>query len=261
MKKLHDLKDITFLIPLRLDSINRIENLQMCIEFILDNFNTKIKILEASSINNGILKKILPNEVKITYERDYDPIFHRTKYINRLIKSCNTSYAAIWDADVIVPSGQIATAVELLRSNTADFVLPYKDEFYDVSYFIRELYFRHRDINIFTRNKAKMRILYMPNPVGGGFLVNRKKYIESGMENENFYGWGHEDGERFNRWKILGYNIIQIHGSIFHLTHDRGVNSNFQSNLQKEYKQIELARISAKSKEELRSEIETWTWR
>ncbi|GHT60450.1 hypothetical protein AGMMS50239_09440 [Bacteroidia bacterium] len=37
--------------------------------------------------------------------------------------------------------------------------------------------------------------MYPPNPVGGAFFCDVKAYKESGLENEQFYGWGMEDGD------------------------------------------------------------------
>lgn len=36
--------------------------------------------------------------------------------------------------------------------------------------------------------------------VGGAIFVQTNKYLQAGMENEDFYGWGLEDGERHYRW-------------------------------------------------------------
>jgi len=69
--------------------------------------------------------------------------------------------------------------------------------------------------------------MYAPNPIGGAFFANLKCYKESGLENENFYGWGMQDGERFYRWRNMGYRIRRIPGPLFHLSHPRGQNSVF----------------------------------
>src|SRR5690554_3069767 len=115
MNKPSDLKDVTFLIPIRVDGIQRIENLLMAIEHLSLHFNTNIHILEADGYNNHLLTQLLPKQVEISFVEDYDPIFHRTHYINRMVEKCTTPFLAIWDADVIVPSQQIAESVDWLR--------------------------------------------------------------------------------------------------------------------------------------------------
>jgi len=258
MKDKLDLTDVTFLIPVRLDSTTRIENLLMVLDFLHYNFNTNIHILEASSYCNNILLKLLHEKISYDFVEDYDPIFHRTKYINLMVKDCNSPFVAVWDADVIVPIEQIITSVQWLRKKNTDFVSPYKNKFLDTTYILRELYLKTRDIQMLLRNENKMTAMYTPNPVGGVFFVNRTKYIKAGMENEYFYGWGREDGDRINRWVILGFIYKRVDGPLFHFTHDRGINSSFHSPEQDNIKYAEIIRILAMSKRELTTEIEAW---
>jgi hypothetical protein len=258
MNKPIDLTDVTFLIPVKLDFIQRIENLMMAIEYLAIYFDTNIHILEADGYNNNLLARLLPKNVKITFIEDYDPIFHRTHYINQMLSNCSTPWVAVWDTDVIVPFQQIKESVEWLRKGQADFVRPYENKFLDTSPIIRELYFKTRDIRMLQNNHAKMKPLYPLNPVGGGFFANLEKYREAGQENERFYGWGIEDGERVNRWMILGYNYRNTSGVMYHLSHPRGKNSQFHNLQEVDIKNGELFKITSMSKKELTEEIGGW---
>lgn len=191
MKKL-DLKDVTFLIPLRIDTINRLENTQVVVDYLIKNFETQIRILEASSRDTGILQKLLPKDVEHYFKEDFDTIFHRTKYINELVHSCQTPFLSVWDTDVVIPMRQIEKTIELLRNGEADFVTPFKDKFQDTSFIMRDLYVKKRNIDLLEKHQGKMQSLYNPNPVGGVFFANCESYRESGMENEKFYGYGDE---------------------------------------------------------------------
>ncbi|MDR8393836.1 galactosyltransferase-related protein [Aliifodinibius sp. S!AR15-10] len=253
-----NLQDVTFLIPVRIESMDRLENVLMVTEYLDANFDTNIHLLEADSCDNSILKAVVPDSVTVTFVEDHDPIFHRTKYINELVRKSSTPYLAIWDTDVIAPPGQVVKSVQQLRKEEADFVYPYTDNFFDTSKIVRELFLNTRDMNVLLENTGKMEKLYLPKPVGGAFLVNKKSYIESGIENEHFYGWGREDGERLNRWKILGYEHNRISGPLFHLTHDRGINSKFHTDGQIKIKHNEVLRILSMSKKELREEVKSW---
>lgn len=253
-----DLNDVTFIIPLRIDTVNRLENTLVIVDFLLGNFKTRIKILEASCRDTGLLQKLLPKEVDYRFMEDGDAIFHRTKYINILAETCQTPYISLWDTDVIVPTGQIEETMKLLRNGEVDFVTPFQDKFLDSSEILRELYIKLRDISLLERHQGKMKGLYTPNPVGGVFFAHRQSYVDTGMENEKFYGWGKEDGERANRWKILGYRHQHVKGSLFHLSHERGVNSSFHSPNQNDLKMAELKRSLVMSKSELKEEIESW---
>lgn len=246
----YDLTDVSFLIPIRLDSIIRLENLIASIKFLLKNFKTKVIVLQADKYDNGILKKLLNRNVEYHFIKDSDDIFYRTIYINEMVKMAKTPIVAIWDADVIVPTNQILESVEKIR-NGIDVSYPYDGHFYDTFSIIRELYIKKKDIRILTKNINKMNLIYGNNMKGGAFIINRSKYIDSGMENEYFYGWGPEDFERYCRWQILGYKINFTKGNLYHLTHTRGINSTYRSLQQVQSTNKEYINTMCSCKDEL----------
>lgn len=257
MKKI-ELKDVTFMITLRIDSVDRLENTLVIIDFLMSNFDAEIKVMETSGRDNGILRKLLPKEVSYLFREDLDNIYHRTKFINELTSFCQTQFISLWDADVIIPIEQISKTMELLRNGTTDFVTPFEARAFDTSYILRDLFISTRDMSVLDKHQGKMKAMYAPKPIGGVFFADRKSYIEAGMENEKFYGWGREDGERVNRWKILGYKHMHVEGPLFHLTHERGINSTFHSSSQDDVKLSELLRTAAMSKSELNDEVKNW---
>ena len=255
-----DLKDTSFLIPTRIDSIDRLENVIEVVRFLLSNFDTQVYLLEADIYNKGILSSALPSEVNYTFTEDFDPIFHRTHYINQLTKSSSTPIISVWDSDVLVNPNQVKHAVESIRSGDFHFSFPYKRRFMDTLRILREEYFRTKDFSILEKNEDKMMPLYQPQPVGGSFFAFKQAYQDAGYENESFYGWGREDGERVNRWNTLAYKTKQIDGPLFHLTHSRGDNSQFHSDHQRLHKKEMLKRLCTMSQQELLAEINTWPW-
>ncbi|WP_158712869.1 hypothetical protein [Parabacteroides pacaensis] len=86
----YDLKDITFLILVRIDTIERMENLLASTAFLLSHFDTNVEVWEISSYNNGILKKLLNRKVNYTFTEDDDSILFRTKYLNCMLSSVKT---------------------------------------------------------------------------------------------------------------------------------------------------------------------------
>lgn len=101
------LTDCTFLIPTRLDSIDRLVNLKATVEFLQNNFETNIQILEADSFNSTLIKVIISDGIEHTFVEDHDPIFFRTYYINQMVKKCKTPFLSVWDTDIIAPPNQI----------------------------------------------------------------------------------------------------------------------------------------------------------
>jgi len=246
----YPLKDLTFLIPLRADSIIRIENMLMSIRYLLKHFDTNIYILHSSAYENGILHRILDKSIRYSFIEDYDTIFYRTKYLNQMTLSASTPFVAIWDTDVIIDKNQIIDGIIKLREGY-DIVYPYDGHFYDTTDIIRELFLKTRDVKVLSKNKAKMGLIYGTDMKGGAMFVNRDSYIKAGMENENFYGWGPEDFERYERWKILNYKVYQSPGCLYHLTHSRSNNSTFRSMEQMKDSNKERQLTSFSNKEEI----------
>lgn len=143
-----DLTDTTFIIPVRIDSMIRLENLLMSVDSIVRYFRTRILILETSSYQNEIIPSLIKDDtVKYTFLVDKDPVFYKTKYLNILAKQVDTPLVCIWDADVILDHLQILDAVKQLRTRTSDVAYPYDGNFLDTSDILREHYWLHRDLD------------------------------------------------------------------------------------------------------------------
>jgi len=165
-----DLSDITFLIIVRSDSIERLENTLLVTNYISSSFIASAFIMESAAYENGLLKKLIGSNFSYTFQEDNDPILFRTFYLNQMLKTVKTPFVAVWDADVISPVIQVRDAVTMLRDNQADIVYPY-ERFIDTSPILRKLYIKTKEIEVLERNAKKMKDMYSPNPVGGAFLA------------------------------------------------------------------------------------------
>jgi len=235
--------EISFILPIRLDSIQRLENLVATADFLLGGISAKILVIESDQYYNQVLSGLMDKSISYYFIEDNDPIFFRTHYINLLVKGIESPFIGIWDTDVICPKDQLTKAIDILEKDEADFVYPYDKLFLDTSEILRRLFLKNGDISFLLKNTKKMKEMYPPNPLGGAFLANMKAYRESGFENENFYGWGLEDGERYHRWEKLGYRIKRVPGPLFHLSHGRGINSTFHDPDQNINKRRELMNV------------------
>lgn len=239
------LKDLTFLFLVRIDTIERVENLLASTEFLISHFDTNIHVLEASSYDNGILKRLMSKSINYEFIKDEDPILFRTKYLNCMLKSAQTPYVSVWDADVLASVDQILEAMNILRQNRAQFVYPYTGKFLDTSFIFRQMYLENRQIDFLKRNANKMKEMYPPTPVGGAFFCDLEAYADIGLENEDFYGWGVEDGDRYLRWDNSTYRIERVKGILFHLSHPRGINSVFH-NYDQSYVKLRVLEASSR---------------
>ena len=249
-----DLNDVTFLIPVRIDSPERLENLQSVIKYIKTHFETNITVLEADK-KEQVQHPLINRKIFI---EDYNPVFHRTRYLNQMTKETSTPFLAIWDTDVLVECKQVEESMDILRNREADMVFPYDGRFYNVPPVLTSLYKMKKDIAVLSNNVGKMNLVYGDHSVGGAFIVNREEYIRVGMENEYFYGWGAEDTERVKRWEILGYRIVRTEGLLFHLYHQRKENSWYPYCALEFNNRKELARICRMQRDGLLGDVKEW---
>jgi predicted glycosyltransferase involved in capsule biosynthesis len=253
----YDFNDITFLIPVRLDSVYRLENLLLSIDFLQKYFDTNIKVMEAYKYKNRILEKLLPKSVEYHFIKDRDPVYHRTKYQNLLLENVETPYISIWEADIIAQPELILDAITQLRKNKIEVAFPFNGKVMAVQPILREYYAKIKDVEFLNRNVEKMNILYNRTDLAGGAIfLNKEAYIKAGKDNEKFYGWGDEDFERVHRWRALEYKIFRADGHLYHLYHTRGDNSVYKSNFYNSYTRGIVAKTYNSSKEEILKSLE-----
>jgi hypothetical protein len=224
----YNLKDVTFLIPLRIDSADRLRNVQLVVGYLMQHFDTNVYVLE-SSAKQEFFPHLFPG-IKYVYKLDNNPVFHRTKLINDMIVDSNTKKVSCYDADVLLPISSYIQSSNLL-DNDYDVVYPYPIT--DISNGAQKsITLNDLIISNFKNSQYDIKKLeennnfkLHPTAFGHCFFINRLAYIKSGMENENFISWGPEDYERHHRFKILGNRIGRLQGYVYHLEHSRGINS------------------------------------
>ncbi len=252
--KKYDLSEMTFLIPIRLDTIIRLENLIACVKHLKKYFKTNIMVLHADSYDNGIIKRMLNKHIDYIFIENHDSVFYRTQFLNKMTLLATTPFVGIWDADAIVSPKQIIESFEELKKG-AEISHPYDGRPYDTSGIIRAEYYKTLNINLLEKQVNKMLLIYGNDMKGAAILVNRQAYIDSGIENEEFYGWGPEDFERYERWKILGYRMHRAEGPLFHLTHSRGMNSQYRSMQQAQDTNNEFMVTKMSSKKDIEERV------
>ncbi|MCC8198202.1 MAG: hypothetical protein LIP06_06405 [Tannerellaceae bacterium] len=246
-----NLLDFTFLILIRLDSMDRLENILLTTESLCKYFHTNIWVLEAAPVNTKILSRLLNHQIIHTFIEDKDPVLYKTKYVNYLTEKVNTPFMVIWDADIAVDPKAILKVTEKLRSGEADVGYPYNGTCYETSEIMKKLYSRKKDIRLLERHKEKMDLLYKQTLVGGAVFLNVAKFIEAGLDNEKHYGWGNDDYDRYERFKTLNYSLFRTDNPLYHLYHPRGINSYYRSGRQSEISNAALHDTINSNQEEI----------
>lgn len=253
-----DLSDVTFLIPVRIDSKERVNNLNIVIQYLSVYFNTHIIVLEADARQN-VDPDLLPETVEYHFLEDGGLKFRKTRCINQLVKLAGTPYISIYDTDVVAPIGQIIQSVELLRGGKCSAVSPYDGAFASVDIMAKFLFSKIMDPEYLEINRGKTGI-GVKRSWGGALFLNRKDFIKAGMSNENFTSWGPEDLEHPKRMEILGYGVKRVKGTLYHLKHPRGENSGYQTEEEHATLMNEYLKICSLEKSELETYVSTWEW-
>lgn len=212
------LKDVTFIVPLRLDSNDRIFNFTYVVSYLCRHFDTNIFILESDKapIAQKLLSRINPHKTKISYrfEKCDNSIFHRTRILNELLWEVKTPVVVNQDCDVFLDIPAYTQARDAVLAG-ADLVYPY---FKGLSQ--KKIHRPTISSDLTQEIKHEMG----QSVCGHLQFLNTEKYKEFGGECEDFLSWAPEDSERMERFQKLG-KVEWLGNFVYHIEHSRGQNS------------------------------------
>jgi hypothetical protein len=221
--------DITFIIPVRLESDDRKENAKITLSYLFKHHPYNFIIYEDSIESNipEILKSIDLNNSKVNYIFNYnrDKLFHKTKIINFMIQQVETPVVINYDIDILFIPTVIPYCYDLILKDGYDIVFPYfrGESLLDIkkSSKFKIVY----DLSVLDTNDFLIKI----GNFGMCQIFKTPSIIEIGMMNEKFISYGPEDWEIAYRFEKLGYKICRSNNYIFHLDHNRGINSSLNN--------------------------------
>ncbi|MDR0262349.1 MAG: hypothetical protein LBJ04_03910 [Sphingobacterium sp.] len=228
-KLLYNANDCTFIIPIKIDSPERYENLITSVSFLLKFFECKILILEADISQKVYFKH--PN-VECLFIYDASKIYRRQMYNNQMAALCTTKIIIKYDCDVIIPPSQIYQSILKVRYDTNKISYPYDGRFINAAGPLKSEFIATKNIRIFDKYLLKVwNSMFLS--CGGCVVLNRNTYLQVGGDNEKFNGWGFEDQELKKRFEILGLFVHRAKGALYHLSHPQLNNSYFFSEEEK----------------------------
>ena len=250
-------EQITIGIPVRIDSPARMRNLQVLLRH-LSLSGIKIHVWEAGDVRSE-LSGFASNKDTYTYERDESLVYHKTLYVNRLLKAASTPVVAIWDADILLPLSQIEASVLAIIEQGYLLSIPYDGVVKMLSEAQSEAFeYSGQGCDYLTMFAATYARLMRRPSCGGVFVVDREKYLHWGGDNERFVSWGPEDAERIRRIEILGYPVHWVkEGPLYHLWHPRGENSGYATEELAFQNRMEFIKVCSMERNELREYIKS----
>jgi len=217
----------TYIIPIRIDHIDRLKNSRVTLRFLKECTNSHVVIIEngRTSHHKEWLDVLDPTRTTYIFQESKDPIFHRTKILNQALALVQTPCTVIYDTDVLVPLPNLLQAENMICDNRADFIHPFTP--FDTKHVVWYVPQAVRDSEkVDFHNLPALNQDCQNHHAGVGFIVfvNTQKYKRVGGENEHFVSWGPEDSERLYRIQTMGWKYHAIPGDVYHLEHYRDIN-------------------------------------
>ena len=130
----HDLKDTTFIIPIRIESEDRLRNVITTCCFLLENFHTTVIVKEVDK-KSVFKEEAYPQIAEYVegftsnllhvFEQSDDPVFYRKRYLNEMLAVSTTEVVANYDCDVLLPVSSYLRAKDMIVDGPCDMVYPY----------------------------------------------------------------------------------------------------------------------------------------
>jgi len=209
----------TVIIPVRIDSPDRLENFKCLITFLHTAFPAwPVAVKEAGP--KICVEEFIPNLPHYTYAFEYSdsPHFHKTRHINELLfKHVKTSVTIMNDVDCFASPEMYQNT---FRRTLAEWdVIIMGTTLQDVP--------RPSVAQIEAFSKTSQTAEWGPplitnhgaNWTGRIVFTKTNVYKTIGGENEGFEGWGPEDLEKANRMQKLGFKLTREPGTVYHMDH------------------------------------------
>tara|TARA_B100000900_G_scaffold74446_1_gene59408 strand:+ start:74 stop:943 length:870 start_codon:yes stop_codon:yes gene_type:complete len=246
--KRFDLQKCTFIIPLRIETADRMRNILTTLIYLTRNFNTKVivKEVDKESIYERevlpLLKQALEPEmlscIHHIFEKSDDFTFHRTKILNDMLWMVDTPVVCNYDSDIILPVESYINATNMISKGwvhpdveggePVKVVYPYGFGTYQLQCHVGDEHVTDFINSGFNFEAFNGRLREWDAKYGFCQFFDTEEYKKLGGENENFIAYGYEDDERYYRFNLLS-SVARITEQVFHLEHGRTKNSWFNN--------------------------------
>ena len=182
------MKDLTFLLPCRIESEDRLRNVVTSVTFILKNYPEAKVILKEVDTHSHFKFRALPviskyvdtKQLTHIYEESDEKFFHKTRILNDLLVASDTEIVYNHDVDVILPKNSVEIAYNAIKDH-ADAVYPFGCGVYQWAVNYPEPIFNqfldsNFDINVLDGLRYRV-----ASSIGWGQMIKREVEIEAGQ--------------------------------------------------------------------------------
>lgn len=264
----YELSGLSIIIDIKVDSQDRVYNLN----YTLDHYNRYFRSLEILIVEQGEIQKFSltqkqlkgDNEIIYHFIADNGP-HYKTRNLNLATNLTSRPIVMMTDTDVFVAPHSLAKALSMIKKEDYTVLSPHNGVMVEIS----KAYFTSKtkdevmnSLVFFPRNFGKSRSdfdfsnmypIYGGTyfSMGGSIIYTKKAFYRIGGWNTNIISYGYEDMEFVYRAKKLGLKHTTFRkNNIYHLQHQRGVDSRYNNFFRNNEKEWEL--VCSLNREELK---------
>lgn len=255
------MKDLSFIIPIRVDTDDRIDNCLTVLRFVQMHFpRSEVLLMEQDSeIRTERILEAFP-AVRRNFELNPGR-FSKSRAVNSGIALSVRALICMCDTDILLHPDAIRRAAAICRMHRGRVVIPHNRIFLDVSGAMKDEISRSLDMEKYGRvrrfSDAPVRTDVASRDCNGGIFLAGKELLQlTGGLNKKMISYGWEDTEFIRRLDKLGnYTFMLPEFNLVHLDHRRGSDS--QINEMFDINRAEFEKINAMSRSQLQLYVET----
>ncbi len=258
-----DFHDVSIFIPVQVENQERMENF----DAVMLYFDTYVKNAEIIIIESGPVQRLQHIQTRddIIYEfvLNEGP-FRKPHLLNHGLRQTTREIVAMHDADTLFKPEAIDTMVRIFRQYPEVlFGLPHNGVCLDIGGADKARFLASFDFSIIPyvehgelhRDYGNTIVCTSPVAVGGANYYRKDTLLALGGFNESFSSYGWDDFELEARFTKMGCPPCTIKDSnVFHLSHERGTDSQQNTKLAKRNEQ-QFRKIVDMTREELEQYI------
>ena len=246
-----DYGKLTVIIPYRkTDDPQREENIDITLDYLSKSGIINLIISEHSdeSSEQFFMDTYgnLFDSFRVTFSYADGKLFNKAHAINQGVIKSKTPYIAIFDIDALTKKENIDLAIYLLDKGF-DVVHPFNR-------IVKDIMDKKSFKEGYDFDTVESPAQHRDWADGGIVFWNKRSFIDIGMENEYFTGWGNEDNEILHRANLFQLKQIRLDDSLYHLYHERPMVKT-KNNIEIMDKMMQM-----KSNDDLQKEINQWPW-
>lgn len=218
--------DLTFIVPLRVESAERLENADASVAYLRKHLPEAAVLVVEHAPRTALAGRWSAAGVEHLFLESAEP-FSKTAAINAGLLAVRTRYVCIYDADVLIARQAIVESLAYMERHRVAVVLPHNTIFLNVAGQTRAELVRTLDLAgipfVAALTRPPPGADYSVRAIPSGVVVfEREVLLLCGGFNQRMHGYGWEDIEVLKRLNRLGFFHHVLGGyNIVHLDHPR----------------------------------------